>query len=125
MTSRRHDLIEELISGKISPLRDEPFASGLQVWRFKGKNICQNNRRLYCLKQYQKGQVDDVMVKIHVTELGSVMEKFTSSMEPRDDLAREMTSRRREQSRAEQSRAIAGPRRYASATRVARPMAEE
>ena len=79
MTSRRHDLIEELISGKISPLRDEPFASGLQVWRFNGKNICQNNRRLYCLKQYQKGQVDDVMVKIHVTELGSVMEKFTSS----------------------------------------------
>ena len=39
-------------------------AAGLQVWRFKGDKICKNNRRLYCLKQYQERREDGVMVKI-------------------------------------------------------------
>merc|ERR1711862_581315 len=55
------ELIGELMRGEIDPLQDEPFRAGLQVWRFRGKNICRNNRRLYCLKQFQRSRREDVM----------------------------------------------------------------
>lgn len=76
-------LIEQLQSGEVHPM-ESPFLR-LQVWRVNGRLISCNNRRLYCLKQYDKkrredGEVDPLQICIDLIDLAGLGGgQFTSS----------------------------------------------
>jgi hypothetical protein len=77
-----HEFIGCLQSGRLNPLSDmngTPFP--LRVCRYKGHLRCLDNRRLYCLKEFQKQRpADDVAVLVRVVELSKFVETFISHM---------------------------------------------
>lgn len=83
-------LIGQLNRGEVDPLQSPGGFLRLQVWRFKGKLISQNNRRLFCLKRHQEhrwlyGDGKNVLVRVDVTELPATVEKFCSAFTTRDE----------------------------------------
>lgn len=74
-------LIQGLQSGEIVSLR-EGFLT-LEAIEFDNKIFTMDNRRLYCLKEFQKGMSEKVMVKLKVTrfvskELREFLTKLTT-----------------------------------------------
>ena len=60
--------VEQLHRNEVHPLRDRFLR--LRVWRFQGKLISRDNRRLHCLNKYQQKQSEDVMVMLDIVKLG-------------------------------------------------------
>jgi len=73
------ELIDDLMSGVVSPLRDD-FMVLECVWANK-KWRSLNNRRLFCLKEFQKLSGKKVMCKIKVSRVinDPVLNKFMRS----------------------------------------------
>jgi len=69
-----NDLISELCSSRIVA-SSEAFLV-LNVVRYRGRLFCLDNRRLWCLRQFQLQASHDVRVRVRVHDLGPVGRKF-------------------------------------------------
>lgn len=71
---RLEELLSELRDNRVVA-SSAPFLV-LNVVRFKGRLFCLDNRRLWCLRQFQSQASHDVRVRVRVHELGPVGRKF-------------------------------------------------
>ena len=76
------EFVRQLYMGALDPLHDmnfKPFP--LRACRYKGHLRCLDNRRLYCLKQFQDQKPhEDVLVLVQVVELNEILQTFISHM---------------------------------------------
>lgn len=60
-------LIDELCSGHVDPMNAKFLI--LEAYNVQGKLMTMNNRRLYCLQQFQKRTDRKVFIRVRVTEI--------------------------------------------------------
>jgi len=71
------DLVAELASANMEPMRDKPFHEPLDGWRYRGSNVCRNNRFTGGWLGYRAPRVEYKGLRLH-------WPKRTSSARPKD-----------------------------------------
>jgi len=71
---RLDDLVADLRQGRI--IASSAPCLRLDAVRFRGRSYCLNNRRLWCLREYQRQVPHDVRIQVRIYELGPVGRRF-------------------------------------------------